>query len=256
MPLKKIVRTLSLAPVLLLPALAWAGHPLITDDAGTQGQGKYQLEVNGQYDHDNGGSVEATGGQMATALTYGAADTVDLVVGVPYLWNKEMENGNEMTNEHGLLDIGLDLKWRIFEKDGMSLALKPGVTLPTGDEDKGLGLGEIGSHLFAIATKEADPWAIHANLGYIRNGNDGDERTDLWHVSLAGTYALTKGLKIVGDIGVDRNADRSSDSDPAYLLGGIIYSVAENFEIDCGYKHALNQVETDWSLLAGTTFHF
>jgi hypothetical protein len=29
---------------------SWAAHPLITDDAGTQGKGKFQLELNGQYD--------------------------------------------------------------------------------------------------------------------------------------------------------------------------------------------------------------
>ena len=256
MLLKKIVRTLALAPVLLLPSLAWAGHPLITDDAGTQGQERYQLELNGQYDHDDDGPIEAKGGMMAAALTYGAADNVDLVVGVPYLWSTVKENGVELADEQGVSDTSLDLKWRFFEKDGVSLALKPGAILPTGDDDKGLGSGKVGYHLYAIVSKEADAWAIHANLGYIRNENDADERLDLWHASLAGTYSLSKELLLVGNISVDRNPDSTSDSDPAYLLGGLVYLVAENIEIDCGYMHALNSVGTDWSLLAGTTFHF
>ncbi len=32
---------------------AFAEHPLITDDTGTQGKGKFQLEINGQYGYDN-----------------------------------------------------------------------------------------------------------------------------------------------------------------------------------------------------------
>ena len=35
-----------------LPATVWAAHPLVTDDAGTQGKGNFQFEVNGQYDRD------------------------------------------------------------------------------------------------------------------------------------------------------------------------------------------------------------
>jgi hypothetical protein len=33
------------------------------------------------------------------------------------------------------------VKWRFYEKDGLSFAIKPGIILPTGEEDKGLGDG-------------------------------------------------------------------------------------------------------------------
>jgi hypothetical protein len=39
---------------------AWAAHPLITDDSGTQGRGRFQLEVNGQYDTDKKADTVAT----------------------------------------------------------------------------------------------------------------------------------------------------------------------------------------------------
>jgi len=59
------------------------GHPLITDDTGTQGKGKFQLELNGQYDWDKDDSedvsVRSTGGQAAATLSYGIAENVDLV---------------------------------------------------------------------------------------------------------------------------------------------------------------------------------
>jgi hypothetical protein len=83
--------------VLLMPASAGAAHPLITDDSGTQGAGKYQLEINGQHDFDKetvaGAQVKTSANELAAALSYGIADTVDLVVGMPYQWNRTKENG-------------------------------------------------------------------------------------------------------------------------------------------------------------------
>ena len=41
------------------------------------------------------------------------------------------------------------------------------------------------------------------------------------------------------------------DDHPAFLLGGLIYSVTQNFDIDAGVKWGLNDVETDTTWLAG-----
>jgi hypothetical protein len=244
--------------VLLWPCIVFAAHPLITDDAGTQGKGKFLLEVNGQYDSDketvNGVSIETTGGQAASTLTYGVVDTIDIAVGLPYLWIKEMDNGVTVSNANGISNTTLDVKWRFFEKDGLSFAVKPGASFPTGDEDKGLGAGKTGYHVFLIGTKEAAPWAFHANLGYIRNESKFDENKNLWHVSLATTCEIVKNLKLVGDVGIKRNPDKAADNDPAFLIAGVIYSVAENFDIDFGVKAGLTKSETDYSMLAGLAY--
>ena len=106
-----------------------------------------------------------------------------------------------------------------------------------------MGTGKIGGHLFLIASQETGPWAFHGNLGYIRNENDTGEVKDIWHASLAATYEVIKDLKLVADIGVERNIDEKADNDPAFLIGGIIYSVNENFDVDCGVKLGLNDLE-------------
>jgi len=239
---------------------AFAAHPLITDDAGTQGKGKFQLEVNGQYDSDKetvgNVSVKSTGGQAGSTLSYGIIDNADLVLNVPYGWGKVTEDGVSTYDEKGLSDISLEVKWRFFEKDGLSFGLKPGISLPTGNHEKGLGAGKTGYHLFFIGSKEAAPWAFHANLGYIRNENKFDEEKDLWHASLAAVYEVVKDLKIVGNVGTERNADKAADNDPAFVIGGVIYSVAENFDLDAGVKYGLTSSETDLSVMAGAAFRF
>lgn len=245
--------------VVLWPCMVFASHPLITDDAGTQGKGNHQVEVNGQYDSDketDGVSVQTTGGQAVMALIFGMSDSIDLAVEFPYLWNEEKRDGVPVSNEQGLSDATLDIKWRFFEKEGFSFAVKPGASFPTGDDDKGLGAGKAGYHVFLIGTREAAPWAFHGNLGYIRNENRFDEEKNIWHASLATTCDVVKHLKISGNIGIERNPDKGADRDPAFLIAGFIYSVAENIDFDFGVKAGLTQSETDYSMLAGLTYRF
>lgn len=260
MRLPKLITGLLLAAILIIPTGSWAAHPLITDDTGTQGKGKFQLEFNGQYDSKkdnvNGISVDNTGGHTLTILSYGIIDNTDLVLTVPYLWGRVEENGLATYDEKGFSDTTLEVKWRFFEKGGYSLALKPGIRFPTGNDEKGLGAGRVGDQLFLIVSKELGPWAFHVNLGYIRNENKVDERYDLWHASLATTWEVVKNLKLIANVGCEHNPDENAKDDPAFLIGGIIYSVNPNFDLDCGIKYGLTSSETDLSLLAGITIRF
>ncbi len=269
---KWMVRGMIIMAACFMACPSWAAHPLITDDTGTQGKGKFQLELTGQYDWDDEDdedvSVKYTGVEAAATLSFGILDNVDLVLGLSYLWGKEAEKGTERRlfcdikyeettyKEDGIGDAGLEVKWQLFKKNGFSMALKPGISFPTGDEDRGLGTGKIGGQIFLIASREVEPFAFHANLGYIRNENDADEREDIWHASLAATCEVVKDLSLVANVGIERNLDDTADNDPVFFVGGIIYSVTENFDVDLGVKVGLNNPETDISALAGLAFRF
>jgi opacity protein-like surface antigen len=245
---------------LLLSSTVYAAHPLITDDTGTQGKGKFQLEVNGQYDYEKDTiadvSIKETGGQAYAILSYGIVDKADIVVTVPHQWDKVEENGVTTSKVNGFSDSILEVKWRFYEKDGLSVALKPGVIIPTGDDEKGLGSGKVGYSAFFIITREIEPWAFHMNLGYKRNENTTDARNDIWHASVAAVRAVTGNLKAVANIGIESNEDKASNTSPAFVLGGLIYSITENFDVDLGYKAGLNNAEPDYSILAGITMRF
>jgi hypothetical protein len=258
--MRRMIKGLFAGLFLFVHAVAWGAHPLITDDAGTQGKGKFQVEVNGQYDSDketvNGASLESTGSQIATTLSYGIFENADLVLSVPYQWGKVKEDGITLYDEKGISDTTIEVKWRFYEKDGLSLALKPGLKIPTGNDEKGLGAGRTGYHAFIIGSKEVESWGFHVNLGYIGNENKVDEEKNIWHASFAATYEVIKNLKVVGNIGIERNRDKAADKDPAYLLGGVIYSISESFDIDFGVKYGLTAAEADWSVMAGAAFRF
>lgn len=245
----------SVTMVLALASASFASHPLVTDDTETEGKGKLQLEVNGGYGQKENDGVTTKTTQFLTMLTYGLSDPVDIIIGLPYQHTR-VEGSGTVISQDGISDMSLEMKWRYYEKDGLSFALKPGLTFPTADEEKGLGSGRVTFHLFFIGTKEIKPWVFHLNLGYIRNENNLDENKDLWHASLASMFEVRKDLKLVGDIGIERNRDKNLNIPKAFILGGLIYSLLENFDIDFGIKGGLTKSEDDYAILAGITWRF
>jgi hypothetical protein len=239
----------------ILSGTSYAAHPLVTDDTGTQGKGKFQLELDGEHSRKSEDGVKGNMTQITPILTYGIVDNVDIILGIPYQrWT--MKDVDDRISEDGFSDDSLDLKWRFYENDGWGLALKTGITLPAGDADKGLGTGRVMYRLFFITTKELKPWAFHVNLGYMRNDNSAHDRKNLWHASIAVEVQVVKDLRAVANIGIQRNPDVDDTMHPAFILGGLIYSLSEHLDLDVGIKGGLNRAEDDITYLAGLTWKF
>lgn len=246
--------------ILIFSNQAFAAHPLITDDTGTQGKGNMQFEFISEYgkDREDGVTEKFFEGPTIPVFSYGLSDTMDIVFGLPYVSVRTEEAGTTSA-VRGIGDASIEIKARFYEKDGLSLGLKPGISLPTGNEEKGLGNGKMSYSIFLITTKEAEPWAFHFNLGYGRNeyklkADEEANRKDLWHVSLASQVEIVKDLKLVTNIGMERNSDRASSTNPVFALGGFIYSITYNLDVDMGIKAGLSKAETDYSILAGITW--
>jgi hypothetical protein len=234
---------------------AFAAIPFITDDTGTQGRGKFQFEFFGEYGHDSDARIAAKTTDLSATLTYGVIDPIEIIVSVPYQAWRTDDSGSVAKGD-GIGDIAMEAKWRFYEREGLSLALKPGFTVPTGDEEKGLGAGRATYFLFFIASKEISPWSINVNLACIRNENTIDERRDIWHASIDALFEVMKDLKLGLDIGVETNPDSSSNTPPAYILGGLIWSLRENLDIGLGVKGGFTKPETDVSVRGGITWRF
>ena len=249
-----------LALVFLLGATpAFGAHPLITDDTGTQGKGKTQIELSGQYDRDSEQGAKTEAWQAQAQFSYGLMDSVDLILEVPYNWISMTTD--ETARQDGLADLRVALKWRFYEQGGLSFAVKPAVTLPTGNEDLGLGHGRPSYGIDFITTYTKDAWTFDLNLGlaYVDYKLEADKeanRNEIWAASLAAEYKLAEAWKLVANVGVERNPDVSSDTPAAFILGGFIYSVSENLDLDAGVKWGLTSPEPDISFLAGLTFRF
>lgn len=266
---------LRVAAVILLaaPASSWAAHPYITDDTGTQGSGNWQLELMAERDR-NARSADPGGGAVhqvrkATVfnpvLTYGVLDTLDVALGINRLRQRTTEDGAVTQSADGMGDSTLELKWRFYEADGLSLALKPGLVLPSGDENRGLGTGKASWGVNFIFTREAKPWVLLANVAYsqvhYKLPPDADaNHKHLWRASAGFGYYLRDDVRLVGEAGVRTNGARDDPFLPGrngyFAMLGLIYSASDKIDFDFGVRKRVNRAEFDTAILVGATFRW
>jgi hypothetical protein len=237
-------------PLLLLSGLAHsahAAHPFVTDDTTTQGRRNSQIELNADRFRFGG----ETGRVAALTYSYGAADALDLYGNLPM----------SLSAPSGKGDLSLGAKWRYWQSARSSLAIKPELLLPTGDEAKGLGNGRAGLALTLLAATTHGRWGIDGNLGLTANRYKlpeyGDSRHRLlWRASAAVSYSISPQWLVAADIGVARNIEKSAGTNPAFILVGAIYSPRPNLDIDLGIKAGLNAAEVSRQAGAGLTMRF
>lgn len=238
--------------LLLTSAVASAAHPLITEDTATLGAGRFQLEITNEHATTRAASARQYTVLTNTILSYGATDTTDVLVSLPYLrLGASAADGTPGVN--GWADAGLDIKWRFYESGPVSLAVKPGIAFPTGDAKRGLGIGEHSWSAYLVTSYDARPWTGHLHLGHLHHNNTVNERTDIWHASAAVVRQQGEKLKLILDAGVDTNTDRNSDYSPVFVTVGAIWSLRPNFDIDAGFRRAHGGDTTSHTSLAGLT---
>ncbi len=154
------VALLACALLIAATAPARAAHPLVTEDAGTQGCGVVEVETGLSWTHASGGRAFAVQPQ----LTLGATETLDLIVQPSWLSVRAADGDRAQ----GWGDTNLDLKWRFLDAAPWSLAVRAGFLLPTSQSGLGLPHGEAASHATLVASAEAGSWTLLGNLGYAR----------------------------------------------------------------------------------------
>lgn len=248
------------APIVL--ALASPGvraaHPLITEDTGTQGRGGFQLELSLERAIEDEHDLNEKAWLAAATLSYGLLDKLDLILGGTWL-HFHTQSADEDVQNLGLGDVTFDAKWRFFESGDFSIAFKPGVVAPTGDEDEGLGEGETRYNMSLVISYEPDPWGFHLHLASFLNPGIFDWSGGIGHVSGAVTYLPREDLKLVADIGRYELADADREpgmENPMFLTLGAIWSFRENVDLDFGVRYGLKDAEVDWTLLVGTAIRW
>ncbi len=238
------------------PAPLLAAHPLITEDTGTQGRGNFQLELTTEHAYEEEDGVRETTVRTNAVLTYGFLDNADVLLTLPHRRISSEAADGSRTVEQGRADVGLDIKWRFYEKDNLSFALKPGLTLPTGDETKNLGTGKSTRSLYLITSYDAAPWEYHLHLGHIWNRNTLDQHESQRHISVAAGRKLGEDLKLVADYGTDTPTSKTSSLNTEFFILGAVYNLRKNLDVDLGAKWGLTPSETDFAWLGGVTFRF
>jgi hypothetical protein len=232
-----------------VPFAAQAAHPLFTEDSFMQGKGGWQFELNGDRNvARHTGDADAL---VNTTLTWGAIDAVDLYANAN--WLREAGDG---AHSEGTGDTTLGFKWRVFERDGVSLALRPSLALQTGSEsvrraqDPGLYALEV------VAGWTTGNWQFFGNLGAAQQYRDDYQRKAGWNAAGSAALSISDSLRIVCELVWNHNPGVVQDLRPAYATAGIVYSPSSALDLDFGLRSGLNDAAFRSSFGLGLTLHW
>jgi hypothetical protein len=231
-----------------------AAHPFITDDAYTQGAGKFELQLGAQFSRTTDVGATLSAFQFSPQLSYGLIESVDLQFRPNY--NIVFSTGTDPERASGFGDVFTGVKWRFFEAGGWAGAVGAGSGFPVGNAGRGLDAGRATPYAFAIGMWAKAGMQIQSTVGAIRNANIPDGRAWLAHASAAAIWKPKPGLQIGIDLIADQNPVRSTAQWPATALIGTIWTVAPGLDLDAGYQRRLNHSAPDNQYLLGATIRW
>lgn len=166
---------------LCLTTPAWAGPPFLTDDPEPTETGHWEIYAPLLDASGNGANFE---GGAGVEINYGAARDVQITVGLPVAYAHDSAG-----MEWGVGDAEVSIKYRFYhdEERGLSIAVFPGVTLPTATN--GLGAGEVTGYLPVWVQQDIGPWSVFGGGGYALNPGAGNR--DYWTGALAVSRQMT-----------------------------------------------------------------
>lgn len=245
---------LACAALLACAKFAWGAHPFVTDDAKTQGEGNFELQLGTQFIRTAVDGTQVSAFQFAPQLSYGLVDTVDLQIRPNY--NIAFSTGADPQRASGFGDVFAGVKWRFFEDGNWAGAVGAGSGFPTGNFARGLDAGQATPFAYLTTTWVTDMLQVQSTVGAIRNVALREGRAWLAHLSAAVLWKPRSGLQLGIDVTTDQNPLRSAAQWPAAALAGCIYSVASFLDLDLGYQRRLNRSAPDNQYLLGATFRW
>jgi hypothetical protein len=187
------------------PCAAWAGPPFLTDDPEPTETGHWEIYAPQVEAEGRGGAYD---GSMGAELNYGLAPDVQLTVGLPVAYAHEAGAWRS-----GAGDLELSVKYRVFHdaKEGLSVAVFPGLTVPTAAH--GLGARRMTAFLPVWAQRTAGPWTVFGGGGYALNPGRGNRNYWSGGLAISRQFSdqLTAGLEVDRQ-GADLDGGRASTS--------------------------------------------
>lgn len=213
-------RVAATALALAFAGAAQAGPPFLTDDPEPTETGHWEIY---------GPALDAAGkgrdydGAFGVELNYGAAPDIQVTVGLPVSFAHDRDG-----LETGRGDLELSIKYRAFQDEatGLSVAVFPGITVPTGRH--GLGAGKVTALLPIWVQQDYGRWSLFGGGGYALNSGAGNR--DYW----TGGVALSRQVsdRLLLGVEIDRDGPDSDDGRAATSLGvGAILNLKAPFRL-------------------------
>jgi len=229
--------------------MAFAAHPLQTEDTGTQGAGN--LEIENGLSRARFASITQTVYQPQVSL--GLAPTLDAIVQPAWIWQ---HSGAERAS--GMGDTNVDAKWRFWGSAPLSLAVRGGLLLATNEHGLGLTHGKTSEHGLIALTWDHAPTTVFANVGVtvVPRAAASPARRVMSSVSAAALQQVGEKLLLTVDATFGQSPNPHKDSWPGTVLVGAIWTARPGLDLDVGWQRSVDDTPVARTWLAGLTYRF
>ena len=235
--------TVLVVALALAPTPVWAGRPLDTEDTGTVEPGKAELEVSGDFARNPEDRTWFAKG----VLNLGVVPRLEVRI-ESLLLSLEPDEGRR---RDGIGDSLVGLKYRLLDEADTVPAVLGALTvrLPTGDEDRGLGAGEVDVGLLAVASKTFGPVNLTGNAGYTFVTRD--RELEFWALAAAIEYRATAAWSLLGEVVGTLPGHRGAEM--VVLRAGTTYAVHPRVRVDTGVGFGVTRQSPDVLVTFGVT---
>ncbi len=242
------VSTFALFAFLATQSAVSVAGALTTDDTDMLGKDKWQFELSTEFST----FVTSRENVWTPELSYGLSDSVYIFINFP---SQHLRPDGE-PSARGINDPSFNLKWRFYERGGLSFAFAPSITAPLANEEEGLGNGRATYRAIGLMQYETGAFTWLLNAGYIRNNNVNGDRRNLWSASAGMYYQLNPQTKLGFDYGYNSNNDPNITQLEHFAGIGAVYSPNDQLDFTLGYKRGFNRDSLDHSWITSVVVHF
>ncbi|HXH11715.1 MAG TPA: transporter [Alphaproteobacteria bacterium] len=243
--------------VLAVAVQAHAGRPLVVDDADPVERGRVEVEFGIEVETDANAKTWAAPLTIASGIT----EWIEVGIGTTALYVNDEEASPQRVA--GIGDVVIAAKARLpILPFGIKLALAPFLKIPTADEDRGLGTGELDGGGLLILTREfTDTQKLHFNAGYTVVGDVPEQRLkDVLFVGIASETSVPglaeERFQVVAEFFATTEEEADGRGDIQGRLG-VRYGLIEDLVLDAAIGRSLTaHPAVEFFATAGLTWTF
>ena len=234
-------RFIAVVAIVCFPLSVFAGPPILTDDTGTPGPGKWETNMGFTVEKRRNTTLYNT---PSLDLNYGVGDRIQLNYSVSWI---VLDTVNEAAKS-GLGNSEVAVKWRFLDEDnnGMALSVYPRFIFnnPVSSADRGLvDRGTVFRLPFQME-KKIGRIIINPEAGHDFRQEGGDE----WLYALALKYDEIKGLEVLAE--VFGTADNSFKKQENVVNIGVRKDLNENLSLHASLGKSLRRAADAPTLLS------
>jgi len=188
---------------------------------------------------------------LSLPIAYGIMDQLEVFVAPTYVMYETQEDGyvgilydhifTDSISESGFGDIYAGVKYQFLVEDGApGLAVMAFAKIPTADEEKALGSGEMDYGLKLIGTKHLGSAGLNFNLGYTIIGEpDYAEWDNVVSYGLGLMLPKDKNFQFIAELTGETDYDPDRDHNPLDLTLGGRFHLANGLLLGAGLRYGL-----------------